>query len=840
MMIRRNWLITTLAASCVWSANLLADNSKIVADKTAVPPKIDGILTDDAWNNVPWHSDFTILNIPSKPASAATRFRIVHDAANIYIAIECDEPLMSKIKAYKSKRDDLVWHDDNIEINIDAKRDLTEFFQFIINSKGVLYDAERRQGGAVGSDKWNAEKIRVATQMSNNKYTVEIAIPIIDLCIDSGTLARGMGINICRTRLVEGHQDYSTFVPLSGGFMQPGKFAQLDLKDANLSAFCWQIKKPYELSCGAKSGKINYSGKFFINNETGKLQFAKAVSYFADAPSLTSETVSSVNPGKGREVKFSIPVESFGNRLLIVELLDRKTNNAISRHQFECEVAYSPLSVKFSVPAFRNNIYATEKIDELVFTLDANLETTQMSGAAIEYQLLDSSGRSIASGSTKNVSAIQKLKLPITNLADGKYSLNVQVCKDNKTIAEVKNTLRKLPPAPGKNELRFNENKVALWNGIPSLFYGWFSIDNTGDEAKLAALECYNVTVSYNAHHLYAKGGVIAVNAWLDLTHRNGFKVLMYPYPERAMLDTAALVQPLSEKDLRKIADYVNQFKNHPAIAAWYITDEPEIHGPVLPERLKSICKLIAEIDPYHPTIILNDSIDGVYKYGPIGDISMPDPYPCFLADGLAAQGIEKVGKFMQAVGEINRAAWITPQAFNYGDYKAVNNRAPNLTELRNMQYQAVINGATGFCWYTYYHGRKYPEIYEGIALLGKELKMLKDVALSPQKCQRLSITGGNLLSAAYYPQTNGADYIIVVNCAGAAVNATVTLPPGAPQKWYVVSEDRQVSATNGKISEKMGIYDVNIYSTKAGDANALSISATEKEIEKQQATMKK
>ena len=40
-MIRRNWLGMVFAVFCAFSGNLLADNSKIIAEKTAVPPKIE-------------------------------------------------------------------------------------------------------------------------------------------------------------------------------------------------------------------------------------------------------------------------------------------------------------------------------------------------------------------------------------------------------------------------------------------------------------------------------------------------------------------------------------------------------------------------------------------------------------------------------------------------------------------------------------------------------------------------------------------------------------------------------------------------------------------------------
>jgi hypothetical protein len=260
--------------------------------------------------------------------------------------------------------------------------------------------------------------------------------------------------------------------------------------------------------------------------------------------------------------------------------------------------------------------------------------------------------------------------------------------------------------------------------------------------------------------------------------------------------------------------------------------DEPELR-PALPARMTAIYNICRDEDPYHPCILLNDTMDGIRKYIDGGDIFNPDPYPLFLRDGNAACPIEKVGKFIKTVlesGNSHKAAWITPQAFNYGDYGAVNNRAPNFLELRNMQYQAIIAGAQGFTWYTWYAALQYPQITLSMEYLTKEAVMLKEIIMSPKNRIVLK-TNDTLVKAVMYRKVNGYSYIFAVSNATTAKTVLIKLPKNSPTKWYVIGEHRNVKSSGGAIEEKFGQYDVNLYTTNAKLAAALSVKKAQQRV---------
>jgi hypothetical protein len=72
----------------------------------------------------------------------------------------------------------------------------------------------------------------------------------------------------------------------------------------------------------------------------------------------------------------------------------------------------------------------------------------------------------------------------------------------------------------------------------------------------------------------------------------------------------------------------VNTFKDHPALLAWYIADEPN-GNKISPDSLVKIYKLIKETDPWHPvSVVFMAPFLSSLKYADAMDIVMADPYP--------------------------------------------------------------------------------------------------------------------------------------------------------------------------------------------------------------------
>jgi Carbohydrate family 9 binding domain-like len=794
-----------------------ASAAQIVPTPKTSTPKIDGKLDDACWKQAQWQNSFTVLDKPKVKASPQTRFKVVHDNSFLYIAVELDEPTMNKLKAKITMRDGRVWVDDCLEIFIDANRDKASYHHFVINSTGTVYDSERRQGGHVGTSKWNSAGIKTATSKQNNSWTLEVAIPFVDLGISGNTT---WGINIARERQAGGKLQLSTFVPLTGGFHEPANFASLQLRNADLSSFSWKIKPPYALRTVMENGKKLLAGKTFITNNTGKFRFVKLSSSLSGGGKQLQTFA--LDKGLGKEYSIKIPAGKNGATMLNLSLIDRRTGKSMALLQFPETVSYNPLAIILTQPFYRNCIFSDQKISTLKGSVVSGLSPDVLKKSKLTISLHNATGKTLAQKKIAEAMAKMEFALSIPQLPYGKYILKATITGRNKYQTSI--SIKKL--VPRKGQVRIDSNLTTYVDGKKFFPYGWFSINQK--HWKRAAKSGCNVLIDYNAYYKTDA----QLKKWLDDIQSVGLKAIIYPYPKRSYNNNEPWGKPLSETEADGIRGFVRKWKNHPALLGWYMGDEPELR-PALPARMTAIYNTCRDEDPYHPCILLNDTMDGIRKYIDGGDVFNPDPYPLFLRGGNAARPIGKVGKFIDTVletGKKRKAAWITPQAFNYGDYGAVNNRAPNFLELRNMQYQAIIAGVQGFTWYTWYAALQYPEITLSMEYLTKEAVMLKDIIMSPQNRVVLK-TEDKFVKAVMYRKVNGHNYIFAVSNATEAKTVTIKLPKNSPDKWYIIGENRSIKTLGGTIKEKFGKYDVNLYTTNAKLAASLSLKKAEKRV---------
>ena len=134
---------------------------------------IDGRLDELSWQQGEWYSGFSLLDIPHQPASMQTRFKIRFDASHLYIGVQADEPNTAAMRTEVTGRDGKVFRDDCVEVMIDPTGERIEYYHFIVNALGTLYDAQRRQGGHVYTAEWNSSA-RAAAHIDAEKWSVDL------------------------------------------------------------------------------------------------------------------------------------------------------------------------------------------------------------------------------------------------------------------------------------------------------------------------------------------------------------------------------------------------------------------------------------------------------------------------------------------------------------------------------------------------------------------------------------------------------------------------------------------------------------------------------------------
>ena len=141
---------------------------EIFVSEIKSPIKIDGQINEEGWQKASCIPVFVDL-IKGTPANISTKVKIGWDTEFLYLAFDCSEPNVSGLVSNYTKKDAALWHDDNIEVFI-LPPGQREYFLFIFNPKGILYDAKVY-------DTSYDPNIIVATVCDNESWIVECKIP---------------------------------------------------------------------------------------------------------------------------------------------------------------------------------------------------------------------------------------------------------------------------------------------------------------------------------------------------------------------------------------------------------------------------------------------------------------------------------------------------------------------------------------------------------------------------------------------------------------------------------------------------------------------------------------
>ncbi|MDH3711243.1 MAG: carbohydrate binding family 9 domain-containing protein [Cyclobacteriaceae bacterium] len=180
-----NLYLNLLLAFCLcctgFAQNGSASEKKVytTARVSQAAPTIDGIIDDQAWSQVEWGGDFVQWqpNSGESPAEP-TKFKILYDDKNLYLAFKCYDKEPEKIVRRMSRRDG--FEGDWVEINIDSYFDHLTAFSFTLSASGVISDEAVTNNGNNWDSSW--DPIWYAkTAVDQEGWTGEARIPLSQL-----------------------------------------------------------------------------------------------------------------------------------------------------------------------------------------------------------------------------------------------------------------------------------------------------------------------------------------------------------------------------------------------------------------------------------------------------------------------------------------------------------------------------------------------------------------------------------------------------------------------------------------------------------------------------------
>lgn len=151
------------------------------------PLRIDGKLDDEAWRDAPWTEDFVDIEGDKKLRPRfRTRAKMLWDDHYFYIGAELEEP---HVWATLTKRDSIIYHDNDFEVFIDPDGDNHNYYELEINALNTVFDLRLekpyKDGGTALID-WDIPGLKTAVHIDgtlndprdiDRGWSVEIAIP---------------------------------------------------------------------------------------------------------------------------------------------------------------------------------------------------------------------------------------------------------------------------------------------------------------------------------------------------------------------------------------------------------------------------------------------------------------------------------------------------------------------------------------------------------------------------------------------------------------------------------------------------------------------------------------
>ncbi|MCL6475376.1 MAG: carbohydrate-binding family 9-like protein [Firmicutes bacterium] len=151
------------------------------------PLAIDGRLDDPAWADTAWTEEFVDIEGDVRPRPRfRTRAKMLWDDEYFYVGADMEEP---HVWATLTKRDSIIYHDNDFEVFIDPDGDNHNYYELELNALNTVFDLRLetpyKDGGTALID-WDIAGLKTAVHVDgtlNNPYdvdrgwSVEIAIP---------------------------------------------------------------------------------------------------------------------------------------------------------------------------------------------------------------------------------------------------------------------------------------------------------------------------------------------------------------------------------------------------------------------------------------------------------------------------------------------------------------------------------------------------------------------------------------------------------------------------------------------------------------------------------------
>ncbi len=349
-----------------------------------------------------------------------------------------------------------------------------------------------------------------------------------------------------------------------------------------------------------------------------------------------------------------------------------------------------------------------------------------------------------------------------------------------------------------------------IYTGDPS----FRALDNVGagkssfDDLKRMKDAGYNTVLSY----FYGSNEKERGKLFLEDAYKNDIKVI---YSVKDFVKNFSKNQDL-------IQNIVSDLEDQSSLLAWYTNDEMQIY-----KTLDSVYNDIVELDRNHPVFQVTNMLNLLDNFYHSTDIIATDPYP--IGDRFKSRNtLDNVTVATEKTIESSRGAkgaWEVLQFHNL-DFlnkdKTASIKPPTIEQMKNMSYQALVNGTKGLLFFAYHwlyfdrdesgkiilSDEAFEKRWVDVLALNQEIKPLTNIILANDIYDITLIHGSKNSYKAW--RDNNLLYLVVVNNSD---KEEQILSFKMPSGWRL----KENNALNTKINQNNDTFTITLSPVASG-----------------------
>ena len=317
------------------------------------------------------------------------------------------------------------------------------------------------------------------------------------------------------------------------------------------------------------------------------------------------------------------------------------------------------------------------------------------------------------------------------------------------------------------SKVNFDERGNTIVNGKPFFPIGIYVYDLSDDVMKDIKSKGFNVVI----------GNGFRADQF-DFIHANKMMAVPFSTPE-----------------------FVEKGKDHPALLAWYLVDEPEGHGHT-PEAVKTAYANLRAKDANHPIGLCHFLYEALEQFKEGCDFTMTDVYPVTANRDVP---MRNVGIHMDRARDVHKNPnwphWTYIQDFGGPDTDGGKWAQPTAAEVRCMTFIALVHRANGILIFSYWP--KAPEMWNSIGGLNRDVAkiapwLMADGAEVPAKSSAEQVQ-------ARARKVGDSWIVLAVNTERSAIDATITVEGLGDVELKSLVNATRIKATGNKLQTKFG-----------------------------------